>query len=73
MSPQHDESSGCRSRNDLQLWKVAVNILNKQQQINDKGWSPSLGLGVGLTTLHSKKYICYEKPTRVSDLDGFFE
>jgi hypothetical protein len=38
-----------------------VNILNKQQRKNDKGWSSSLGVGVGLTTPHRKKQTRYEK------------
>jgi hypothetical protein len=36
----------------LQIWKVAVNILNNQLQTDDKGWSSSLG--VGLRTPHCK-------------------
>jgi hypothetical protein len=28
----------------LQLWKVAANILNKQLQAADKGWSSSWGV-----------------------------
>jgi hypothetical protein len=35
----------------LQIEERPVNILNKQSQTNDKGWSYSLGL----TTLHRKK------------------
>jgi hypothetical protein len=31
----------------LQIWKVAVNILNKQSRTADKGWSSSLGVGRG--------------------------
>jgi hypothetical protein len=31
----------------LQFWRVAANILNKQSQIADKGWSSSLGVGRG--------------------------
>jgi hypothetical protein len=27
-----------------QLWKVAANVLNKEPQVADKGWSSSLGL-----------------------------
>jgi hypothetical protein len=27
----------------LQIWRVAVNILNKQSPTADKGWSSSLG------------------------------
>jgi hypothetical protein len=47
LSPQHGASSGCTWRNGLQLWKVAVNILNKQLRTNDKGWSFSIGVGRG--------------------------
>jgi hypothetical protein len=39
----------------LQIWRVAANIWNKQSWRADKGWSSSLGLGVGLTTPHRKK------------------
>jgi hypothetical protein len=28
---------------DLQIWRVAANILNTQSQADDKGWSYSLG------------------------------
>jgi hypothetical protein len=28
----------------LQIWRVAANILNKQSQEIDKGWSSSLGV-----------------------------
>jgi hypothetical protein len=31
----------------LQIWKVALNILNMQSQTADKGWSSSLGVGRG--------------------------
>jgi hypothetical protein len=31
----------------LQIWRVAVNILNKQSRTADKGWSYSLGVGRG--------------------------
>jgi hypothetical protein len=48
LSPQHGTSSGCGWRNGLQLWRVAANILNKQQQTNDKEWSTSLGVGRGV-------------------------
>jgi hypothetical protein len=59
-------------RDGLQRWWLAANIMNKQPRTNNKGRSSSLGLGVGLTTLHGKKQTCYEDVTRVSDLDGFF-
>jgi hypothetical protein len=29
----------------LQIWRVAVNILNGQSRIVDKGWFSSLGVG----------------------------
>jgi hypothetical protein len=32
---------------DLQIWRVAANILNKQSQAVDKGWSSSLRVGCG--------------------------
>jgi hypothetical protein len=31
----------------LQVWRVAVNILNKQSLTADMGWSSSLGVGRG--------------------------
>jgi hypothetical protein len=31
----------------LQIWRVAVNILNKQSLSADKGWYSSLGVGRG--------------------------
>jgi hypothetical protein len=57
--------------NTLQVWRVAANILNKQSRAADKGWSSSLGLGVGLTTPHRKKQACYETEHEASELDGF--
>jgi hypothetical protein len=47
MSLQHDASSGCGWRNGLQLWRLATNILNKQNPTNDKEWTSSLGAGRG--------------------------
>jgi hypothetical protein len=34
-------------RDDLQIWRVAVNILNKQSQKADKGLSSGLGVRCG--------------------------
>jgi hypothetical protein len=34
-------------RDGLQVWRVAANILNKQLQTVDKGWSSSLQVGCG--------------------------
>ena len=44
----HNASSGCGLRNDLQIWWVAANILNKQSRTADKMWSSSLGVGRGV-------------------------
>jgi hypothetical protein len=41
--------------NTLQVWRVAMNILNTQSRTADKEWSCSSGLGVGQTTTHHKK------------------
>jgi len=32
------------------IWRVAINILNKQSRTADKGWSSSLGVGEVLTS-----------------------
>jgi hypothetical protein len=39
---------GCGWRNGLQLWRLAVNILNKQSRTDNKGWLSSLGVGRGV-------------------------
>jgi hypothetical protein len=56
--------------NGLQIWRVPAKILNKQLRTADKGWSSSLGLGVGLTTTHHKKLSCYENSQEASDMRG---
>jgi hypothetical protein len=48
LSPWYGVSSGCRCRVGLQIWRVAVNILNKKLQTANKGWSFRLGVGVGI-------------------------
>jgi len=50
LSPWHGVFSGCGSRNGLQIWMAAVNILNKQLRTANKGWSASLGLDEVLRT-----------------------
>jgi hypothetical protein len=56
----------------LQIWRVSVNILNKQSWTDDGGVPPAWGLGVGLTTLHQKKKkACYEMSQRTLDLCRF--
>jgi hypothetical protein len=41
----------------LRIWRVAVNILNKQSRTADKAWASDLGLGVGVITPHRNKII----------------
>jgi hypothetical protein len=53
----------------LQVWRVAVNILNRQSRTAYKGGPPAWRLGVRLTT-NRKKYTCYERSQEASDLDG---
>jgi hypothetical protein len=38
---------------DFQVWKVGVNLLNKQSQTADEQWS--LGLGKKLTPYYKKR------------------
>jgi hypothetical protein len=38
------------------IWRVAVNILNKQSRTADKGWSSSLGVGRGANASPSKNH-----------------
>jgi hypothetical protein len=53
----------------LQIWRVDVNILNKQLWTADKGWSSISGLDVELTTPHHKRVICYKIFLSASDLE----
>jgi len=68
LSPRHAASSGFRWREGLQILRTATNILNKHSRIDDKGWSYSLGLGVGLKPLTVKKMFCYEMFQSASEL-----
>jgi hypothetical protein len=45
---------GLRMQESHSIWRVAVNILNKQSRTVDKGWSSSLESGEVLTTPHPK-------------------
>jgi hypothetical protein len=57
----------------LEIWKVGANVLNKQSQTADKGWSSSLGRGIGMgpaTPQHKKKPLvtkCYTGPRTWTD------
>jgi hypothetical protein len=45
-----------------------VNILKKQLQTRDKGWSSSLGFVQGVKTSHCEKPACYKILQGSSDL-----
>jgi hypothetical protein len=55
-SRQHDTARPqvANGRDGLQMWRVAVNILNKQSRTADKGRSSSLGAGRGAKNSHRK-------------------
>ena len=52
---------------------VAANILNKQLQRADKGWSCSFWLDEVLTIPHHKTWPCYEKDTTALGMDCSFD
>jgi hypothetical protein len=54
-------SSGCGWRDGIQLCRIAVNILYKQLQPNDKGLDSMLGLIMGLATFHDKNLSIFMK------------
>jgi hypothetical protein len=66
MAHPHVEDGG----ENLWMWRVAANILNKQLQTADKGWSSSLGVGCGAN--NCKKKAWYKMPQRALELDRFF-
>jgi hypothetical protein len=53
----------------LQAW---TRTLNKQLQAVDRGWPSNLGLDVGLTTPHLRKWACYEMSQSASGLGRLF-
>jgi hypothetical protein len=55
---------------DLQIWRVAANILNKQSRTAYKGSSSILGVGVGLTIPRRKNKLVtkiHKKPESWTD------
>jgi hypothetical protein len=52
---QHGKPHDANGEDGLQLWRLDVNILNKQSLSGDIGWSYSLRVGVGLTVPHSRQ------------------
>jgi hypothetical protein len=51
----HGISSGCGWRIGLQIWRVAVNISNKQSPPPTRVGPPALGFGKVITTPHHYK------------------
>jgi hypothetical protein len=51
------------------VWKVAMNILNKQSQTTNKGWYSSFGPDEVLTTPHHKNSPCYKAYQKASDFN----
>jgi len=61
LSPRQGADGG----DGLQIWRISANILNKQSQTADNGWSSSLGVSEGLTTPNRKNKLatkCYIGP-----------
>jgi hypothetical protein len=54
------------SVDDLQIWRVTANILNKQLWTSDKGGPPAWGLDVGLTAPHIVMN-CFKGPQTLMD------
>jgi hypothetical protein len=58
---------------EIQMWRVDANILNRQSRTAEKGWSSSLGVGCRANNFPPcKKLSFYEMLHRASDLDGSF-
>jgi hypothetical protein len=51
----------------FQIWRVVVNVLNKQLQTAKRGSSLAGRLGRRLITPHHKRSSCYEMLHRVPD------
>jgi hypothetical protein len=49
------------------------NLEHRSPTLNLRGGAPALGLGVGLTTTHHKRQVCYIKSHRALDLKRLFE
>jgi hypothetical protein len=67
LSAQHDASSACQWGNSLQLWRVAVEIFNKQPQTKDKRWPSTLGVGRGANKPFTVKNYVTKKCNGASD------
>ena len=66
-------SLGYNGRDGFQVWKVAGNILNEQQQTHDKGCLPVWWLCELQTTQHHSSLLRYEIFHKASDWDSSLE
>jgi hypothetical protein len=77
LSSQHGAFSGCGWRDCLQLYRVAVNILNKQSRTVDKGWSSGLCVEHGAKDCPPRKNKlvskCHKVLRSASNLEVVFE
>ena len=60
LSSQHGASTRWGLRNCLQIWRVAVSILNEQSEQKWNGGPSALFLGEVVTNFHLKNLQCYE-------------
>jgi hypothetical protein len=49
---------------DIQIWKVVVNTLNKQLRTANKGWASGLGVGRGANNSSSYKHSLLRNVTK---------
>jgi hypothetical protein len=59
-------------RDDLHIWRVTANILDKHLLTADTVWSSNFGVGLGANNSLPQKPTCYEMLHRASDLNVFF-
>jgi len=59
--------NGVAGGDGFQIWRVDANVLNKQSQTADKGWSSSLRVGRGANTSLRKLVTKYYRKSREHD------
>jgi hypothetical protein len=70
LSPSHGTSSGCGWRKRSPDMEGAVNILHKQSQTANKGWTSSLRIGQGANNSSLEKKACYKMLHMALELDA---
>jgi len=61
VSSRHGGPPVANGEDDLQMWRVAANVVSKQSRTADKKWSSILGLRRGANNFPLyKKTACYE-------------